>query len=83
MRRDTGRRDTPAAVAVPRKVSPAVRSVSSVVLTPGHPTTWYLLAEVRVTRAGTFLVKGVTVRYRAGGRTGSQRYTDQLLVTAR
>ncbi len=59
---------------------PTLYPVSTVVLTPGHPSTWYLLALVKVTRRGTFFVKGVKVRYRAGGRTGTHSYIDSLLV---
>jgi hypothetical protein len=59
---------------------PPLFPVSAVVLTPGHPTTWYLLAQVQVTRRGTFLIRGVTVKYRTDGHSGTHFYHDELKV---
>ena len=71
--------DGPSRSALP---VPKLYPVSAVRLVPGQTTDWYLLATVKVTRRGQFLVKGVTVTYRVDGRTGTQTYPNELRIDA-
>jgi hypothetical protein len=71
--------DGPSSSALP---VPKLEPVSAVKLVPGQTTDWYLLATVKVTRPGQFLVKGVAVAYRVDGRTGKQTYPNELRIQA-
>lgn len=58
---------------------PPLYPVSAAHIQPG-PSTWYLVATIRVLKPGRFTVSGLDVTYRMGSRTGVQRYPIHLVV---
>jgi hypothetical protein len=55
--------------------------VTDVVLKPGPGMErWYLLAEIKGERVGTFTSKGLEITYEAGGRKGTARYDMRAMI---
>jgi len=71
--------DGPSRSALP---VPKLSPVSAVRIVPRQKTDWYLVATVKVTQPGQFLIKGVAVTYRVDGRTGTQTYPNELRIEA-
>jgi hypothetical protein len=56
-----------------------LQPVTSVVLDPDADADgWYLLAEVRPTRLGSFTSEGIEIDYVAGGRKGTARLAQRV-----
>jgi hypothetical protein len=54
--------------------------LDTITVQPGGPSDWYVLMTLKILKAGSFTLSGVTVRYGVGGRTGVEQYPDILII---
>lgn len=54
------------------------RAITEIVLTPGQPEAWEVIATLRGAGTGRLRIQGLRIRYRAGARSATQFYPYRL-----
>jgi hypothetical protein len=55
--------------------------VTEVILKPGERNGWYLIAEIKPSRVGTFRTTGLEITYEAGGAEGRAIFERTAKIT--